>query len=85
MTTKRVAGALVLFAVLLGGPSLALCQGGGMAGMSGMDMGHEIVIPKGADVHQGRRRVHAGNDRAPRAGDRHVPDGRSRTAPIRKC
>jgi uncharacterized protein (DUF305 family) len=48
MTTKRVAGALVLSAVLLGGPSLALCQGGGMAGMSGMDMGHEIVIPQGA-------------------------------------
>jgi uncharacterized protein (DUF305 family) len=33
---------------LLGGPSLALSQGGGMKGMSGMDMGHEIVIPKGA-------------------------------------
>jgi len=35
---------------LIGGPSLALAQTGGMAGMnmSGMDMGHEIVIPKGA-------------------------------------
>ena len=50
MSTKRVAGELVFFAVLLGGPSLALCQGAGtMAGMSGMDMGHEIMIPKGAE------------------------------------
>jgi uncharacterized protein (DUF305 family) len=49
VTTKRVAGALVLSVVLLGGPSLALCQGDSMTGMSGMDMGHEIVIPKGAD------------------------------------
>lgn len=48
MTTKRVARMLVLSTVLIGGPSLALCQGGGMAGMSGMDMAHEIVIPKGA-------------------------------------
>jgi uncharacterized protein (DUF305 family) len=48
VTTTRVAGALVLSAVLLGGPSLALCQGGGTTGMSGMDMGHEIVIPTGA-------------------------------------
>ena len=48
MTTKRVAGTLVLSIVLIGGPSLALAQSGGMAGMSGMDMGHEIVIPKGA-------------------------------------
>ena len=48
MTTKRVAGALVLSAALLGGPSLALGQGGGTTGMSGMDMGREIVIPKGA-------------------------------------
>jgi len=48
VTTTRVAGVLVLSAVLLGGPSLALCQSGGMTGMSGMDMGHEIVIPKGA-------------------------------------
>ena len=47
MTTKRIASALVL-SVLIGGPSLALSQGGGMAGMKGMDMGHEIVIPKGA-------------------------------------
>ena len=48
MTTKRVASMLVLSIVLSGGPSLALAQGGGMAGMKGMDMGHEIVIPKGA-------------------------------------
>ena len=49
MTPKRVAATLVLSA-LIGGPSLALAQGGGgggMAGMKGMDMGHEIVIPKG--------------------------------------
>jgi uncharacterized protein (DUF305 family) len=48
VTTKRVADALVLSALLLGGPSLALCQDSGMKGMSGMDMGHEIVIPTGA-------------------------------------
>jgi len=48
MTTKRVASSLVLSIVLLGGPSLALAQGGGMKDMSGMDMGREIVIPKGA-------------------------------------
>lgn len=48
MTTKRVASSLVLSIALLGGPSLALSQGGGMTGMSGMDMGHGIVIPKGA-------------------------------------
>ena len=48
MTTKRVAGTLVLSIMLTGGPSLALSQGGGMAGMPGMDMGHAIVIPKGA-------------------------------------
>ena len=51
MTTKCVAGTLVLSIVLIGGPSLALAQGGGTTRMSGMDMGHmhhEIVIPKGA-------------------------------------
>jgi uncharacterized protein (DUF305 family) len=48
VTTNRVAAALVLSAVLLGGPSLALCQGGAATGMSGMDMGREIVIPNGA-------------------------------------
>jgi len=48
VTTKHFAGALVLSAALLAGPSLALAQGGDMAGMKGMDMGHAIVIPKGA-------------------------------------
>ena len=48
MTTKRVARTLLLSIALTGGPSLALSQAGGMAGMSGMDMGHEIVIPNGA-------------------------------------
>ena len=47
MTTKRVARTLVLSIALTGGPSLALSQGGGMAGMT-HDMGREIVIPKGA-------------------------------------
>ena len=48
MTTKRVASTLVLSIVVIGGgPSLALSQNGTTA-MSGMDMGHEIVIPKGA-------------------------------------
>ena len=48
MTTKRVASTLVLSIMLIGGPSIAVSQAGGMAGMKGMDMGHEIVIPKGA-------------------------------------
>ena len=48
MTTKRVASTLVLSIVLISGPSLALAQSGGMAAMNHMDMGHEIVIPKGA-------------------------------------
>ena len=48
MTTKRIARTLVLSIALIGGPSLALSQRGGMEGMKGMDMGHEIVIPKGA-------------------------------------
>lgn len=50
MTTKRVASALVLSVFLIAGASVARAQGG-MAGMSGMDhmnMGREIVIPKGA-------------------------------------
>jgi uncharacterized protein (DUF305 family) len=49
--TIRVSRALALSAVLLGAPSLALAQGGtmpGMPGMTGMDMSHDIVIPKGA-------------------------------------
>jgi uncharacterized protein (DUF305 family) len=49
VTTTRVAGTLVLAGVLLGSPSLARGQGNGMAGMNGMDMGHEIVIPDGAE------------------------------------
>jgi len=48
VTTKRVASSLVLSIALLGSPSLAVSQAGGMSGMSGMDMGHEIVIPKDA-------------------------------------
>ena len=48
MTTKRVASSLVLSIALLARPSLALSQSGSMPGMSGMDMGHEIVIPNGA-------------------------------------
>jgi len=49
VTIKRVAGTIGLSVVLIGGPppSLALAQGG-MPGMPGMGMGHEIVIPKGA-------------------------------------
>jgi uncharacterized protein (DUF305 family) len=48
----------MLAAVILGGPSLARgqaggtpggSQGGGMAGMPGMAMGHAIVIPAGAE------------------------------------
>src|ERR1043165_3289505 len=38
----------LLLAVAIGAPSLAQSQRGGMAGMPGMDMGREIVIPKGA-------------------------------------
>ncbi len=48
LTTKHRTGALLLSVALLGGPSLALSQRGGMAGMNHMDMGREIVIPKGA-------------------------------------
>jgi uncharacterized protein (DUF305 family) len=49
VTIKHVAGTIGLSIVLIGGPppSLALAQRG-MPGMPGMDMGHEIVIPKGA-------------------------------------
>jgi uncharacterized protein (DUF305 family) len=49
--TKRISCALALAAMMAGGSSFAVAQGGGMSGMSGMsgmDMGHEIVIPKGA-------------------------------------
>ena len=48
LTTKHLTGALLLSVALLGGPSLALSQRGNMGGMQHMDMGHEIVIPKGA-------------------------------------
>ena len=50
MTTRHITGALVLTVALLGGPSLALAQTdtAGMSGMDHMNMGHEIVIPKGA-------------------------------------
>jgi len=48
MTTNRVAGTLMLCILLLGGPALALAQSGDMKAMPGMDMGREIVIPKGA-------------------------------------
>ena len=49
MRITRVAAAFIVSVVLLGGPSVALSQGGGgMAGMDHMNMGHEIVIPKGA-------------------------------------
>jgi uncharacterized protein (DUF305 family) len=46
--TKRVASTFALSALLIGGPSLALAQDGGMAGMHHMNMGREIVIPQGA-------------------------------------
>ena len=50
MTTKHIAGALVFAVALLGGPPVALAQNGmpGMSNMDHMNMGHEIVIPKGA-------------------------------------
>jgi uncharacterized protein (DUF305 family) len=48
VTTKGVAGTLVLAVALFGGPSLALSQARGMTGMNHMNMGREIVIPKGA-------------------------------------
>lgn len=47
MTIKRVASTLVLSLVFMGGPTIALAQAGGMAGMH-HHMGPEIVIPKGA-------------------------------------
>jgi len=49
MTFTRVSHALVLATVVLGGPALARGQAGSMAGMSGMDMGHAIVIPAGVE------------------------------------
>jgi uncharacterized protein (DUF305 family) len=49
VSTIRVAGTVALFTVLIGAPSLARSQATGMTAMNGMDMGHEIVIPKGAE------------------------------------
>jgi len=46
--TKHVASRLGLSILLISGPSLARAQTSGTTGMAGMDMGHEIVIPKGA-------------------------------------
>jgi uncharacterized protein (DUF305 family) len=48
--TKRAACALALAALLLGGPSPAVAQGGSMPGMGGMDMPGHIVIPKGSII-----------------------------------
>ena len=47
MTTKRIASAIALSTLLLGGPSLTLAQGGSMAGM---DMSKHIMLPKGANI-----------------------------------
>jgi uncharacterized protein (DUF305 family) len=49
VTTKRVASTLVLAIVLISGPSIARSQDTGMTAMAGMKMGHEIVIPAGAE------------------------------------
>jgi len=48
--TKRVACALALSTLLLGGPSLAVAQAGGMNGMPGMGDMHKIVIPPGSQI-----------------------------------
>jgi uncharacterized protein (DUF305 family) len=48
MNTTRITSSLALSIALLAAPSLAHAQSGSMPGMPGMDMGHEIVIPKGA-------------------------------------
>jgi len=50
VTTRHFAGALVLAGALLGRPSLVLAQTdtAAMSGMDHMNMGREIVIPKGA-------------------------------------
>ena len=50
MTTRHIAGALAPSAALLGGPSPALAQSdtAGMSRMDHMNMGHEVVIPRGA-------------------------------------
>jgi len=49
VTTRHFAGVLVLSGALLGGSSLALAQSDtAMSAMDHMNMGHDIVIPKGA-------------------------------------
>ncbi|HEY4129156.1 MAG TPA: DUF305 domain-containing protein, partial [Gemmatimonadaceae bacterium] len=48
MKANRFVTPLILSVMALGGPSLARAQASGMGNMPGMDMGHEIVIPKGA-------------------------------------
>jgi uncharacterized protein (DUF305 family) len=50
VTTRHIAGALVVAGALLCGPSFALAQSdtAAMSGMDHMNMGREIVIPKGA-------------------------------------
>jgi uncharacterized protein (DUF305 family) len=47
--TKRIACALALSGLLLGGSSFAYAQGGGMTGMPGMSGMGKIVIPPGAE------------------------------------
>jgi uncharacterized protein (DUF305 family) len=48
--TRRVACALALSTMLLGGASPAFAQGGGMPGMPGMSGMGKIVIPPGAQI-----------------------------------
>jgi uncharacterized protein (DUF305 family) len=52
MKAQRAVVVFALFALLIGGPSLASAQGGGMSGMSGMPgMNHgKIVIPPGSQI-----------------------------------
>jgi uncharacterized protein (DUF305 family) len=49
MMAQRAVVVFALFALLTGGSSPALGQGGGMAGMPGMNMG-KIVIPPGSQI-----------------------------------
>jgi uncharacterized protein (DUF305 family) len=48
MISARRIATFALAAAFIGGPSTAAAQGGGMAGMSGMDMPGHIMIPPGA-------------------------------------
>ena len=50
MITKCATRVLALSALLLVGPTLALAQGGGMAGMEGMSGPHKIVIAPGSGI-----------------------------------